>query len=47
LIELGKNVIIIPHYASEDYGFNAFYLAIKNSVENKIETYYFEDRRFK
>lgn len=47
LIELGKNVVIIPHYASEDYGFNKFYLKLVECVNNKIETYYFEDKRFK
>jgi dinuclear metal center YbgI/SA1388 family protein len=47
LIELGKNVIIIPHYASEDYGFKKFYLDVLDKTKENIESYYFEDKRFK
>lgn len=47
LVEKNKNVIIIPHYASEDYGFSKFYNIIKEQTNGKVETFYFEDRRFK
>ncbi|MBR1968665.1 MAG: Nif3-like dinuclear metal center hexameric protein [Clostridia bacterium] len=46
LIELGKNVVILPHYVSEEYGFNKFYLDIKEKLNGKAEVYYFLDKRF-
>ena len=46
LIEKGKNVVIIPHYVSEEYGFNKFYLRIKDRLNGKAEVYYFADKRF-
>ena len=46
LIERGKNVVILPHYVSEQYGFNKFYLSIKEKLENKAEVFYFIDKRF-
>ena len=45
LIERGKKVMIIPHYVSEQYGFNKFYEWTLNNQEG-LETYYFEDKRF-
>ncbi len=47
LLELNKKVVIIPHYASEDYGFNRFYSFVKNKANGQIQAFYFEDRRFK
>ena len=47
LIEKDKNVIIIPHYASEDYGFKKFYEYVKEKKDEKLKVFYFEDRRFK
>ena len=45
LIESGKKVIIIPHYAAENYGFEKFYeYALNNFV--KAQAYYFTDKRF-
>ena len=45
LIEAGKKVIIIPHYAAENYGFEKFYeYALNNCV--KAQAYYFTDKRF-
>lgn len=46
LIEKGKNVVIIPHYVSEQYGFNKFYLRVKELLNGKAEVYYFLDKRF-
>lgn len=46
MVEQGKNVVIIPHYVSEQYGFNIFYQTISSMVEQKIKTFYFVDNRF-
>lgn len=47
LVERGKLVMIIPHYASEEIGFKRFCEKIKNIVNDKAEIFYFEDRRFR
>ncbi len=46
LIEKGKNVIVLSHYASEQYGFNEFYKLVTNLVGDKVETFNFLDERF-
>lgn len=46
LIENGKNVIIIPHYVSEQYGFNKFYALLSQKTQGKAQTFYFLDNRF-
>ena len=46
LIENGKNVVIIPHYVSEQYGFNKFYQYVSQKLTDDIETFYFIDDRF-
>ena len=46
LIESGKNVVIIPHYVSEQYGFNNFYALLTKLLEGKAKTFYFLDKRF-
>ena len=43
-IDNGKKIIIIPHYASENYGFKKYYE--KCAKELKINTHYFDDKRF-
>ena len=45
LTERGKQVIILTHYASENYGFKKFYEKVKEIAEN-AELFYFEDKRF-
>ena len=45
-IECEKNVVIIPHYASEQFGFNKFYELITKKLENKAQTFYYLDNRF-
>ena len=45
LVESGLNVVILPHYASEQYGFNKFYQAVKEK-NSQIETFYYADKRF-
>lgn len=46
LVESGKCVVIIPHYASENYGFFRFFLGVSKELNSKVESYYFEDKRF-
>ena len=46
LIENGKNVVIIPHYVSEQYGFNNFYALLTEKISGKAQTFYFLDKRF-
>ena len=46
LIESGKKVLIIPHYVSEQYGFNKFYVWFTQKTQGKLSTYYFRDKRF-
>lgn len=46
LLEKNKNVVIIPHYVSENYGFNEFFKVVGKSLLGKVETFYFEDKRF-
>lgn len=46
LIESGKNVVIIPHYVSEQYGFNNFYALLSKKIDGKAQTFYFLDKRF-
>lgn len=44
LIESGKAVIVLTHYASENLGFKCFYEKVKNIAEQTA--YYIEDERF-
>lgn len=46
IVESGKKLIIIPHYASENYGFNKFYAKTSFNVGERAQTFYFEDIRF-
>lgn len=46
LTERGKQVIILTHYASENYGFKRFFETVKKEVKDKAEIFYFEDKRF-
>lgn len=47
LIESGKNVIVIPHYVAEEYGFNKFYLDVEKMLLGKVQTEYFCDENYK
>ncbi len=47
LVEKGKNILILTHYAGEDYGFNRFFIEASRLIENKVNTHYFSDKRFK
>ena len=44
LIEKGKSILLLTHYASENYGFKRFYERV--STEQSIDAVYFEDKRF-
>ncbi len=46
-VEKGKKVIILPHYVAEEYGFKRYYTAIKEKINNQVETFYFDDKRFR
>ena len=46
LIEKEISVMIITHYASENYGFKKFYEHIYKTLNGKAEVYYFDDERF-
>ena len=45
LVTMGKNVVLIPHYVSENYGFNKFYHLIWKKIDGKVRGYYFTDKR--
>lgn len=47
LIESEKKVIILTHYASENYGFYKFYENVKITLNDKAETVFFDDVRFR
>ena len=47
LIEGGKRLVILPHYASEEYGFRKYYNKIKDKLSSVVELDYFDDRRFR
>ena len=44
LVEMGKAIMVIPHYSAENYGFNKFYERVKNQIS--VPAYYFDDKRF-
>lgn len=46
LVEKGKNIILLTHYTSENYGFKKFYERISKNSFGKVETCYYEDKRF-
>ena len=46
LIEKDKNVVIIPHYVSEQFGFKSFFQLTKQKLQGKAQTFYFLDNRF-
>ncbi len=46
IIEKGKNLIILPHYTAENYGFTKFYKKITEIIGNEVESEIFVDERF-
>lgn len=47
LVEKGMCVMILTHYASENYGFKKFYLKTQQILDGKAELFYFDDARLK
>lgn len=46
ILDNGKNLVILPHYVAEEYGFNKFYAWAKKEV-GELSTQYLADKRFK
>ncbi len=46
IVESGRKLVIIPHYASEQYGFEKFYERVINITKDKAQAHYFQDKRF-
>ena len=46
LVTGGKQVIILPHFVSEEYGFKKFYGNLSKKLKDELPTYYFTDKRF-
>ena len=46
LTERGKQVIILTHYASENYGFKRFFLRAQGEIKDGAELFFFTDKRF-
>lgn len=47
LVQKGKNVILLTHYASEMYGFKIFYENVKKQLNGKVSCHLFDDVRYK
>lgn len=47
LTEAGKNILILPHYVSEIYGFQRFYEHAANDLKDLADSVFFDDKRFK
>lgn len=46
-LERGKNIVVIPHYVAEEYGFRIYYEKIKEKINNQVEVFYFDDKRLR
>ena len=46
LVNAGKNIVILPHYVAENYGFNKFYQSVCACLKDGAKGYYFTDKRF-
>lgn len=46
LVELGKALILLPHYVAENYGFGKFRQRFLSETNGEIPICYFEDKRF-
>ena len=47
ILDGGKCVMLIPHYASEEYGFKKYYERVNSIIGKEIPAYYFDDKRFR
>lgn len=43
MCDAGKNLVVISHYAAEEYGFRKFFDAIKGDMKGGAELFYFRD----
>ena len=46
IVELGKAIIILPHYSAENYGFKKFYEKTALAFKDDVQSFYFQDKRF-
>lgn len=46
VVDCGKCLVLFSHYATENYGFYRYAQEIKNQTANKIECYFYADKRF-
>lgn len=46
LVNAGVNVILLTHYASENYGFTRFYETLKNQWKGTVSADIFVDEKF-
>lgn len=46
LTERGKKILLLTHYAAEEYGFKKFYENVKRSAADFAECFIYEDSRF-
>ncbi|MBE7086814.1 MAG: Nif3-like dinuclear metal center hexameric protein [Clostridiales bacterium] len=47
VIDSGKCLVILPHYASEEYGFKKYFERVKEGVLGAVPTHYYDDKRFR
>ena len=45
LIGLRKSIVLLTHYASENYGFKRFFESVSQKLNQQIKTYFYEDKR--
>ena len=46
ITERGSALVLLSHYAAENYGFKAFYAKMKGAIGARAKTEYFEDERY-
>lgn len=47
LLENNKKIILLPHYVAEEKGFKKYFERVSEALNGKVETYYFDDERFR
>ncbi len=47
LTERGKCILLVPHYSAEEYGFKKYYERATERLNEKAQTFYFDDKRFR
>ena len=41
--DAGKNLVVVTHYAAEEYGFRKYFEMIKGDIKGGVELFYFRD----